>query len=135
MLTGYVVGLLSSLRFVHCGAQIRLGHCGFPICRLSFLCFGLWIAAIFHCVFVAAEGPWFGLQLSCFGHVRAKKNSVLSCGLELCSYFGWDYPWLSLLLHRAVKGCFTAGMQWLSLGLCWLGRSVDGLVNPVVLGC
>ena len=75
------------------------------------------------------------LQLSCFGHGRAKNNSVLPCGIELCSAFVWDYPWSSLLLHRAVKGCFAAGMQWLSIGLYWLGRSVDGLVNPVVLGC
>ena len=87
MLTGYVVGLLSSRRFVDFGAQIRLGHCGFPICRLSFPCFGLWIATIIHCVFVATEGPWFGLQLSCFGHVRAKNNFELPCGLELCLTF------------------------------------------------
>ena len=58
-----------------------------PICRLSFPCFGLWIAATIHCVFVAAEGTWFGLQLSCFGHVRAKNNSELPCGLELCFLF------------------------------------------------
>ena len=74
MFTGYIVGLLSSLRFVDCGAQF---------------CFGpLWIASIIHCVFVAAEGPWFGLQLSCFGHVRAKNNSKLPCGLEPCFIFG-----------------------------------------------
>ena len=57
MLTGYVVGLLSSLRFVDCGAQIRLGHCGFPIRWLSFPILGLWIVAINHCVVVAGGVP------------------------------------------------------------------------------
>ena len=37
---------------------------------------GLGIVAIIHHVLVAAEVPWVGLQLSCFGHVRAKNNSV-----------------------------------------------------------
>ena len=59
--------------------------CGLLIPNLlvEFLCFGMWIAVIIHCVFVAAKGPWFGLQLSCFGHVRAKNNSELPCGLGL----------------------------------------------------
>ena len=76
----------------------------------------------FHCVFVATKVPWFWLQLSCFGHVRAKTNSELPCGLELCSLFVWDYPRLCFLLHRDEKGGFAAGMQWLVFGLCWLGR-------------
>ena len=33
------------------------------------------------------EYPGFGLQLSCFGHVRAKNNSELPCRLELCLSF------------------------------------------------
>ena len=62
------------------------------------------------------------LLLSCFGHVRAKTNSVFSCGLDLSSSSVWDYPWLPLFLHRAVKGGFAAGMQWLSPWdvLAWL---------------
>ena len=31
--------------------------------------------------------------------------------------------------------CFAAGMQWLSLGLCWLGLFVESLWNPAVLVC
>ena len=136
MLTTCVLGLLSSPRFVGCGDQFHFGpqlisnmlaefslfwDCGL---LLSFI---LWLWLL--------EYPGFGLQPSCFGHGRAKNNSVLPCGLELCSSFVWDYPWSYLLLHSVVKGCFAAGMQWLSFGLCWLGRSVDGLVNPVVLVC
>ena len=60
----------------------------------------------FHCVFVAAEVPWFGLQLSCFGHVRAKTNSELPCRLELCLTFRLGIIPGCLLLHRAVKGLF-----------------------------
>ena len=33
------------------------------------------------------EYPGFGLQLCCFGHVRAKNNSELPCRLELCLTF------------------------------------------------
>ena len=64
----------------------------------------------------------FGLLLSCFGHARAKNNSELSCGLELCFA-----SWLGLplgcffLLHRAVKGLFCCGMQWLVFGLLRVG--------------
>ena len=35
--------------------------------------------------------PGFGLQLSFFGHARAKNNSELSCGLSYVSPVGWDY--------------------------------------------
>ena len=48
---------------------------------------GLWIAAIIHCVLWLLKYPGFGLQLSCFGHARAKNNSELPCGLELCFIF------------------------------------------------
>ena len=88
----------------------------------EFLCFGTVVVVILHCVFVAAEVPWFGLRLSCFGHVRAKTNTELPCGLELCPVFVWDLSPVVCLLHRAVKGCFAAGMQWLSPWdvLAWL---------------
>ena len=136
MLTACVLGLLSSPCFVGCGAQFRFGPLLISNLLVEFPLFwdcGLLLSFIV-CLWLL-EYPGFGLQLSCFGHGRAKNNSVLPCGLELCSSFVWDCPWLSLLLHRDVKGCFVAGMQWLSLGLCWLGQSVDGLVNLVVLVC
>ena len=53
---------------------------------------------------VAAEVPWFGSQLSCFGHARAKYNSVLFGGLERCSSFVWDFPWLSLPSSQDCEG-------------------------------
>ena len=65
MLTDYVVGLLSSMHFVGCGVQLCCGPLWIP--SESFSVNNdvpvLWIvnAAIIHCVFVAAEVPWFGL--------------------------------------------------------------------------
>ena len=41
---------------------------------------------------VAAKVPWIGSQLSCFGHVGAKNNSVLPCGLELVIYLNGTSP-------------------------------------------
>ena len=50
---------------------------------------GLWSVAISHGGVVVVGAPWFGLLLSCFGHVRAKKNSDFPCGLELCLILVW----------------------------------------------
>ena len=84
---------------------------------------GLWIVAT---IFIVKLGCCYTLVwvllLSCLGHDRAKNNSVLPCGLELCLIFYWDFPWLFFFLHRAMKGLIVAGMQWLVFGLCWLGR-------------
>ena len=52
--------------------------------------------------------PCFGLQLSCFGHARAKTHSELPCRLELCSLCVWDCYRLLCFLHRAVKGSVAA---------------------------
>ena len=60
----------------------------------------------------------FGLLLSCFGRARAKNNSELSCGLSCFS------PLLGVssgCLHRAVKGLFCCGMQWLVFELLRVG--------------
>ena len=48
-----------------------------------------WLLAEFSVLWavVVAEVPRFGLQLSCFGHVRAKNNSEFPCRLELCLTF------------------------------------------------
>ena len=66
------------------------------------------------------------LLLSCFGHVRAKNNSVLSCGLELCSSFVWDYPWLSLPSSQDCEGIVLLHVSsgWSSdcAGLAGCGR-------------
>ena len=57
---------------------VFLGCVFFPI-------LGLCIAAtVFIVKLWLLEYPSFGLLLSCFGHVRAKNNSVFPCGLELC---------------------------------------------------
>ena len=149
MLTDYILGLSSSLRFVGCGGQIHfgplwisnplvefssvhvgswlllcLGLCKFPShyleelcvlwvvdfhnCWLSFPCFGT-VDCCYHslCVWVA-EVPWFTLLLSCFGHARAKNNSELPSGLELCftCWLGLSPVGCLCLLHRAVKGLF-----------------------------
>ena len=79
--------------------------------------------------------PGFGLQLSCFGHVRAKNNSVLSGGLELCSSLVWDYPDCFCLLHRAVKGLLCCGYAVVGLRTVLAWPIVEGLVNPAVLVC
>ena len=84
---------------------------------------------------VAAEVPWFGSQLSCFGHARAKKNSVLPCGLELCSYFIGIIPGCLYLLHRAVKGLLCCGYAVVGLRTVLAWPIVEGLVNPAVLVC
>ena len=75
-------------------------------------------------MFVATEVPWFGLQLSCFGHVRAKTNSELPGRLELCLTLGLgsfpvDAPSLGCeggVLLLVCSGC--------PLGMCWFGQSV-----------
>ena len=66
--------------------------------------------------------PGFGLLLSCFIHARAKSNSELSCGSELCftCWLGLS-PGCLFLLHRVVNGLFCCGMQWLVFGLLWVG--------------
>ena len=75
------------------------------------------------------------LVSSCFGHVRAKNNSVLSGGIELCSSFVWDYPWLSLPPSRSCEGIVLLRYAVVGLRtmLAWL--LVDGLINPAVLAC
>ena len=107
MFTACVLGLLSSPRFVGCGAQFRFGSLLISNLLAEFPCFGT-VDCCYHSLYVC--GCWstlvLGLQPSCFGHGRAKNNSVLPYGLELCSSFVWDYPWSSLLLHRAMKGWF-----------------------------
>ena len=90
MLTACVLGLLSSPRFVGCGAQFRFGPLLISNLLAEFPCFetvdccyhslcvcGYWITLVLGC----------RLQPSCFGYGRAKKNSVLPCGFERCSPF------------------------------------------------
>ena len=137
MLIDYVVGLLSSLHFVGCGVQLCCGLLWIP--SESFSINNdvpvLWIvnAAIIHCVFVAAEVPWFRLQLSCFGHARAKNDSELPCGLELCLTFRLG---LSPVAFASSQGCEgIVLLQYVVVGLrtvlAW--PIVEGLVNPAVL--
>ena len=84
-------------------------------------------------MFVAAEVPWFGLQLSCFGHARAKNKSELPCGLELCLTF---HLGLSPVAFASSQGCEGTVLLWyavvgLRTELAW--PIVEGLVNPLVL--
>ena len=79
--------------------------------------------------FIVSLGCWYTLVwvllLSCFGHVRAKNNSMLSVGLELCSSFVWDYPWLSFHSSQGCEGivllCVSSGWSLDCAGLtgCW----------------
>ena len=89
---------------------------------VEFPCLESWNAVIISLCVVAAEVPHFGLQLSCFGHVRAKTNSELPCRLELCLTFGLgNHSWLldssqgceGFVLLLVCSGC--------PLGMCWLG--------------
>ena len=86
-------------------------------------------------MFVAVEVPWFGLRLSCFGHVRAKTNTEFPCGPELCPVSVWDLSPVVCLLHRDVKGGFAAGMQWLSPWDVLAWPICEALLNPAVLFC
>ena len=70
---------------------------------------GLWSIAISHGGVVVVGAPWFGLLLSCFGHVKAKNNSVFPYGLERCSSFVGDCPRLPCLHRRAVNLLFCCG--------------------------
>ena len=95
------------------------------VCAGNAIYYPLWTMDCCHCFIVCLwmwKYPGFGLQLSCFGHVRAKNNSKLPCGLELYLTFCLGLSSVALLLHRAVKGLCCCGMQWLVFGLCWLGR-------------
>ena len=66
------------------------------------------------------------LLLSCFGHDRAKNNSVLPCGMELCSAFVWNYPWLSFPSSQGCEGIVLLRVSsgWSSdcAGLAGCGR-------------
>ena len=95
---------------VSCARWLHSGVVDCPHLLASSSILGLCIAAIILIVCYAIDAPWFGLLLRCFGHDRAKNNSVLPCGLDLFSSFVWDYPWLPLLLHGAVKGLFCYGV-------------------------
>ena len=98
-----------------------------------FPCLEQWNVVIISLGVVAAEVPRFGLQLSCFGHVRAKTNSELPCRLELCLTFGLGIIPGCWILHRAVKGCFSAGVQWLSPWDVLAWPICEGLLNPAAL--
>ena len=66
--------VLWAVDFHNCGMSFPyFWDCGLLLS--SIVCLGL------------LEYPSFGLQLSCFGHVRAKNNSEFPCRLELCFAF------------------------------------------------
>ena len=70
-----------------CGHWLHFGVVDCPHLLDSSSVLGLCMDAIVVIVCYAVDAPWFGLLLSCFGHDRAKNNSVWPCGLELCSIF------------------------------------------------
>ena len=77
----------------------------------EFPCLESWNAVIISLCVVVAEVPRFGLQLSCFGHDRAKTNSEFPCRLELCLTFRLGI----------ISGClssFTRAMEGLLLRVC-----------------
>ena len=127
------LGLCSS-HAVICAHWLHFGVVDCPHILASFFVLGLCIAAIVLIVCYVVDAPWFGLLLSCFGHNRAKNNSVLPCGLELCSSFVWDCIQLFFLLHRTVKGlfCYEYAVVGLRTVLAW--PIVEGLSNPTVFG-
>ena len=77
--------------------------------------------------------PGLGVVLSCFGHDRAKNNSMLSGGLELCSSLVWDYPWLSFPSSQGCEGIGVLRYAVVGLQTVLAWPFVEGLVNPVVL--
>ena len=110
------LGLLFSLCFAGCGVQFRFvplwvsnSWAEFLYFRTVHSCHGFYFEIGLLLLF-----PWFGmLWLSCFGHVRAKTNSGLSLGLELCSSIVWGCPLLFMTSSQSCEGnCFAAGMQW-----------------------
>ena len=84
-----------------------------------------WNAVIISLCVVATEVPHFELQLSCFGHVRAKTNSELPCRLELCLTFRLgDHS--RLFVSSQVCGGIVLLLvcSGFTLGMCWLSQSV-----------
>ena len=78
----------------------RVSH-GYAGSSVSYPLWAMDSCHYFYCENELLKYPSFGLLLSCFGHDRAKNNSVLPCGLDLCS------P-----LVRIVPGrlCFFTGL-------------------------
>ena len=102
MLTNFVLGLWPFLGFVSYGVPFRFGPLWIsnPLVEFSSVHAGSWLLLCLCTVCVAQPLPggivcavgcgytlvWV-LQLSCFGYFRAKNNSELPCGLELCFIF------------------------------------------------
>ena len=87
---------------VSCGHWLHFGVVDCPHLLDSSSVLGLCIAVIVLIVCYVVDAPWFGLLLSCFGHDRAKNNSVFPCGLELCSFFCLG---LSPAVFPSSQGC------------------------------
>ena len=74
------------------GGELSIVFCiEFPMAMGSVVIIhcGLWSVAFIHGGVVVVGAPWFGLLLSCFGHVRAKNKYDFPCGLELCLILVW----------------------------------------------
>ena len=141
MLTNYILGLLSSLHFVGCGAQIRFGPLWISNCWLSFsLC---WNCVKFP--IIAVDAICCGLRLCFLVCARSWASPLLGdCGWLPSFIEGlWllMHPGFGLLLscfgHARAKNnpelsygselCFTC---WLELSpgcLCLLHRAMNGL--------
>ena len=87
-------------------------HCGLWIVVIVFRC----VCGCFSVCLWLQKYPGFGLQLSCFGHVRAKNNSELPCGPVLCftCWLGLSPVGLSL---SSSEGC--EGIVWLRVCSGW----------------
>ena len=80
------------------------------------------------------EYPSFGLQLSCFGHVRAKNNSEFPCGLELCLTCCLGLSPVVLLSSQGYEGVDCCGYAVVGLRNVVAWPLVEGLLNPAVFG-
>ena len=71
--------------------------------------------------------------LSCFGHVRAKNNSELPCGLELCLTFRLGLSPVAFASSQGCEGIVLLRYAVVGLRTVLAWSIVEGLVNPAVL--
>ena len=71
---------------------------------------------------------------SCFGHVRAKNNSELPCGLELCLIYCLGLSPVVLLSSQGCEGVDCCGYAVVGLRTVLAWTLVEGMLNPTLFG-
>ena len=74
------------------------------------------------------------LQSSFFGHGRAKNNSVLPCGLELCLTFHLGQSPVAFTSSQGCEGIVLLQYAVVGLRTVLAWPFIEGLSNPAVFG-